>query len=255
MVADEWKTGMPMRENPQLDSTVLAYSQKLFSYLLQRCPNKDVAIRVMRELLVEMYRSVQTTHLDNPLEAMLYCRAGDMQDALLAQHFRTEADAVLQQVVQADAASEEASPSAPSVPEVKPIPPLQENPAIQKLVRLSAMSCLEREEVLAAMQAQAALAEDTAPEEACPPAAEELVCSPAVPLAPAVPFEEPTPVEADEPAEKKKGRHLSALAIVLLSLGGLSVAWLIAGLCMVCGFLPKVDLGYQWFSTHIAPWF
>ena len=51
-----------------------------------------------------------------------------------------------------------------------------------------------------------------------------------------------------------RGLH-NALAIAGLSIAILAALWMIAGLLMDLGFLPRLDLGYSWFSANVLPWF
>lgn len=76
-----------------------------------------------------------------------------------------------------------------------------------------------------------------------------------------VPEPEENEEAADEKQEAAPGKEENRAGWWLgLAVGGLSVAilaalWVIAGLLMDMGLLPELDLGFEWFSANVAPWF
>lgn len=73
----------------------------------------------------------------------------------------------------------------------------------------------------------------------------------------------PEPEENEEAADEKQEaapeenekRGWLGLAVGGLSAAILAALWVIAGLLMDMGLLPALDLGYEWFSANVAPWF
>ncbi len=55
----------------------------------------------------------------------------------------------------------------------------------------------------------------------------------------------------DKPSAGRSG----AAAVVLLVTLCIILAWMAAGISMSLGLIPKIDLGYNWFNTHIARFF
>ncbi|MGN0628693.1 MAG: hypothetical protein ACI4IW_03585 [Oscillospiraceae bacterium] len=51
------------------------------------------------------------------------------------------------------------------------------------------------------------------------------------------------------------GRFGFGLCAALLLLGMAAALWVILGLLMDMGFIPQIDLGYEWFNFNVAPWF
>ncbi|MGN0627421.1 MAG: hypothetical protein ACI4IT_05610 [Oscillospiraceae bacterium] len=68
-------------------------------------------------------------------------------------------------------------------------------------------------------------------------------------------------VSAHKKAKKTKrpvsgsGRLGFGLCIALLVLGMAAALWVILGLLMDMNLIPQIDLGYEWFNLHVAPWF
>ena len=68
-------------------------------------------------------------------------------------------------------------------------------------------------------------------------------------------------VSAHKKAKKAKrpvsgsGRFGFGLCVALLVLGMAAALWVILGLLMNMNLIPQIDLGYEWFNLHVAPWF
>ena len=55
--------------------------------------------------------------------------------------------------------------------------------------------------------------------------------------------------------EKPPARRSGAAAVVLLAILCVILAWMAVVISMSLGLIPKIDLGYNWFNTHIARFF
>lgn len=69
---------------------------------------------------------------------------------------------------------------------------------------------------------------------------------------------QPAPQEPKTHARKKRGILASIafwITALLLIVGILAALWIIVVLLMEMGFLPQVDLGYDWVRAKLAGWF
>lgn len=217
MNPDNNNAGKEVSDSPELKSAMLAYAKKIFPLLLKRCENKDVAFRVIKELLTDMFRAVKTTGIDDPLEAMLFCRARHLQDDVLGQCISKDIDSILRDIAPPEAVS-------------KPTP--------REELRRPAGNSAVPSGPKAAEKGQPAFEA----KEPCPDASPAPRC-------------DSEAVGAAETVQGKGVGFLSIFLVVFLVMGILSMLWIMAGLAMDYGFLPKLDLGYEWFSMNIAPWF
>lgn len=238
------KNGALAADNPELNDAVMAYAKKIYPLLLRRCDNREVAMRVLAELLTDMYRAVQTTELSDPLEAALYRRAELMQDDILGQCIRSElCDSINSLTAEPLNELEPAEMTLPSGNS-----DAQEPQAAPQLFETDSTD-----------DAIAVLTRDPVPTEDEPPwldtSAYDYYESGAYSV-----HEEQEPIgynESDSNPEpyRKTLDIFSIFIMILLIIGIAAMLWVIAGLFMNYGFLPKIDLGYRWFSMNIAPWF
>ena len=159
---------------------ILTYGKPIYLRLLERSENREVAKEALKEALIDLYITVKMTSSKDPVEALLYKRAEEIQTDML----RRSCERLFY-----TAANQNASKPLMTQPEIK------------------------RAEVQ----------------------------TPDIP--------------AQAKAEKRPWSRGRMAAAIALSAGILAALWVIVGLLMDMGFLPYVDMGYNWFNMNIAPWF
>lgn len=199
------------------DSMVSAYAGSIYNRLLADGNDRAVALRVLKETLMDIHSMMQTTGCPHPLEAMIYDRARHRQEELINQSVEQSISVALDNAL------------------------FQDAPRNQQVLAITAGTEKPKEEITAAKSDHASEpSSDLRPSENNEQASDTLAESNA----------------GQAMTEKKKHMGAGAvLLIVLLSIGIIAMLWVITGVAMNTGILPQADLGYQWFNLNIAPWF
>lgn len=208
-------------DHAALDSMIATYAGPVFRRLFAHYGDREIAIQALKETLFDIFNTMQAVDCANPLEAVIYDRARSRQNELISHAIEQSINDTLDQMKCQNAAHdlEESSILPAAIP--------TEADPVEKAAVIETCHTLNEDADSGA---------DKESEQA------------------------PVPVTTmdREQSKAKKRRHMgpgAVLLIVLLSIGIIAMVWLIVGLVMSVGVLPRADWGYQWFNMNIAPWF
>lgn len=267
-------------DNSELDALMVSCGRRVYARLLERGGSKETAREGIKAALIHTYRAVQTSGCGDPLEALMYCCAEERQNFLIERAIESTVSEVLSDIggesaetparLSASGTAELSAPSAPEEPqtqeETPTAPPVHEEAREHAPVH-ETLPTQQREAVHAEPQTQEHMPEaGKAPVHAEPPAREAEETPPAREEAPA-PQPETPPVppgsdpvlQPEETPDSEAGEERlsfgSILLIAILVLCVFAAVWVVTGLMMSVGLIPKLDLGYSAFNTGVFPLF
>lgn len=249
-------------DNSELDALMVSCGRRVYARLLERGGSKETAREGIKAALIHTYRAVQTSGCGDPLEALMYSCAEERQNFLIERAIESAVSEVLSDIGGESAetparlsASETAELSAPSAPEESQT---QEETPTAPPVHEEAREHAPIHETLPTQQHESVHAEPPAREaEETPPAREE---APAPqPETPPVPPGSDPVLQPEETPDSGAGEERlsfgSILLIAILVLCVFAAVWVVTGLMMSVGLIPKLDLGYSAFNTGVFPLF
>lgn len=255
-------------DNSELDALMVSCGRRVYARLLERGGSKETAREGIKAALIHTYRAVQTSGCGDPLEALMYSCAEERQNFLIERAIESTVSEVLSDIGGESAetparlsASGTAELSAPSAPEE---PQTQEETPTAPPVHEEAREHAPIHETLPAQEHMTGTGE--APGHGEPPAREEPATLPAHGEAPAAqPETPPVPpgsdpvLQPEETPDSEDGEERlsfgSILLIAILVLCVFAAVWVVTGLMMSVGLIPKLDLGYSAFNTGVFPLF
>lgn len=249
-------------DNSELDALMVSCGRRVYARLLERGGSKETAREGIKAALIHTYRAVQTSGCGDPLEALMYSCAEERQNFLIGRAIESTVSEVLSDIGGESAetparlsASETAELSAPSAPEE---PQTQEETPTAPPVHEEAREHAPVHETLPTQQHESVHAEPPAREaEETSPAREEAP-APQPGTAPVPPGSDPV-LQPEETPDSEAGEERlsfgSILLIAILVLCVFAAVWVVTGLMMSVGLIPKLDLGYSAFNTGVFPLF
>ena len=200
------------------------YGKKLYSRLLSQLGDKTMTDAAFKETMVGFYNTLTGIDSEDAVEALLFGYA----DQTRQQMFDSSLDRVID-----DTLSETTGAEKPKIAPPAAVDKAADKPA-EKAVDKAAEKAVE-------------ISHDTVDSiDAVEPGMPEI-------------YGETEESEAAEGCisseEKRHGGFIFWLCLTLLSLGIIAALWVMAGLMMDMNIIPKLDLGYTWFSANVAPWF
>lgn len=235
-------------DNSELDALMVSCGRRVYARLLERGGSKETAREGIKAALIHTYRAVQTSGCGDPLEALMYSCAEERQNFLIERAIESTVSEVLSDIGGESAetparlsASETAELSAPSAPET---PQTQEETPTAPPVHEEAREHAPVHETLPTQQHESVHAEPQT-QEHMPEAGKAPVHA------------EPPARETEEtpPAREERLSFGSILLIAILVLCVFAAVWVVTGLMMSVGLIPKLDLGYSAFNTGVFPLF
>ena len=255
-------------DNSELDTLMVSCGRRVYARLLERGGSKETAREGIKAALINTYRAVQTSGCGDPLEALMYSCAEERQNFLIERAIENTVNEVLSDIGGESAetparlsASETAELSAPAAPEE---PQTQGGTPLASSAHEEAREHAPVHETLPAQEHMTGAGE--APGHGEPPAREEPETLPAHGEAPATQPETPPVLPESDPVLQPEEtpdsaageEHLSfgnILLIAILVLCVFAALWVVTGLMMSVGLIPKLDLGYSAFNAGVFPLF
>lgn len=246
-------------DNSELDALMVSCGRRVYARLLERGGSKETAREGIKAALIHTYRAVQTSGCGDPLEALMYSCAEERQNFLIERAIESTVSEVLSDIggesaetparLSASGTAELSAPSAPEEPqtqeETPPAPPVHEEAREHAPVH----------ETLPTQQCESVHAEPQT-QEHMPEAGKAPASQPETPPVP--PGSDPV-LQPEETPDSEAGEERlsfgSILLIAILVLCVFAAVWVVTGLMMSVGLIPKLDLGYSAFNTGVFPLF